>query len=396
METTPRQIGHPRRLFAGSTPKTVQPIFAVDELSLDKTGLDCASCVKPSTVKAARPLLAPSPKEISTLESDLELMTNFVNNMNAMTPTRDLDTVTHSLLFPLRDALLKFAKQVPKLELSGVSDVVHVPEQYQVPDQIRVTKQLELPDQIRVPNEFKIPDQIRVPNQFKMPDQMHEKKCVLPEIYSSLDHINVLTSTDESMVETPRLKIRGSMTMDPNFMLSDMEHLRTIQKEVRSLFLSKKVSDSSSLGYPSSLHAPSTATRISRVLGASPERSRISRISHHTSQASSFGQLTLSPDVFDRANPWFKEEGKTERKSIARRSRSGSLPPHRTIPNADDSQTILALEAAMAARRRAPSPGAIHRMPQQGSSELVSWLRKQATSSKGLHSRRFEGAMYRN
>ena len=373
METT-TPIGHPRRLFANVTPAKVTE-------------------TAPARPTGGSPLLAPRSMnlathiEISTLELDLAVLMNFVAKLGATGESLVCESVFLPALAPLREALVNLQFRIGKSAI--LSDSPHT----------------------------------------DVEAHMNELKARV----EALDEINVLTDETTQLVSTPTRTLTRRPTEGDPKILSDMEHLRTIQKEVRSLFASvnspSPIKSSSLSGfvarYPSSACTETgslqTATKISRVLAASPDKT------------STFSQLTLSPttELFERdsvrLNPWFERD---RRKKVLARRRSGSLPPpmspgstlpdfsasnvvsNREIPNENDSQTILALQAAMAARRRAPSVGAIHRIKREtGTSDLVSWLRKQASNSKGLDKaekaervfekgnssrRMFDSALYRN
>ena len=340
---------HPRRLFCNATPPSVST----------PSGIDASSCVRPSLVAqqersvstAPHLLLAPSPSspafmkthvEISSIENDVENLVEFINKMG----TDDKDMASPDM----------FVKQLTPLK-------------------------------------------------------------------TALEALMERLSNKTEQVESPCTP-KHSQVMDSAQLLSaDLRHLRTIQKEVRGLFKSAIVSEDKeeiprspspirstppTAKYPTSFCPespdPHTATKISRDLAGSPEKK--------LEITDGFSNLTLSPttELYDqvKANPWFNRNSREIRKN----RRSGSLPPRieskddevvmmssiSTIPESapsrqilaqDESLTVSALHAAMA-RRRAPSLGG-HR----GTSDLVSWLRKQATNGKPTFNRR-GSTLYRN
>ena len=83
-------------------------------------------------------------------------------------------------------------------------------------------------------------------------------------------------------------------------------------------------------------------------------------------------RMTLSPgtELFERdsikRNPWFKDKVKSPGLS--------NIPMSREILNEDDSQTVMALQAAMARKK-----GVVK-------TDLVTWLKKQSGNPKGLAS----------
>jgi hypothetical protein len=199
------------------------------------------------------------------------------------------------------------------------------------------------------------------------------------------------TESNESFVETPRHEKSELKVTDSRMLSADLAHLRTIQKEVRGLF----AHDNLVIDLPlDDSIDPQTATKISRALG----------------QSSEIGEFTLSPntEIFERVktNPWFTGN---------RRRRSGSLPniahdevvitdspistiapvsgafTNREILVNDESVTVSALHAAMA-RRRVPSVGKSKKTA--GTSDLVNWLRKQASGNDD--SKRRLNNVYRN
>jgi hypothetical protein len=231
------------------------------------------------------------------------------------------------------------------------------------------------------------------------------KRPVTVSSQSQTDKADPVVADETELPETPRQSTMNGFKLTDSRMLSrDMEHLRTIQKEVRGLFRTAADSRDGSVDNThhtftsqASSHATSHATKISRLLGMSPEKTEIGGLS----------QLTLSPGTELMDNPWFSSRP-------LRRRRSGSLPPPsldevitdspvstiapvsaavttRELFATDDSLTVSALHAAMA-RRRAPSVG--------GRADLAGWLKKQETKKRiptSIYSRkRSDSVTYRN
>lgn len=368
--TTPITI-HPRRLFCSASPCDGKEEFF-------QSTVDATSCLKPSVIAHQEklnsvqrtnvpPLLAPSPKspavlrthvEVGLLREDIELLVDYIKAATR-TNRNSIESIT---LASHNDVSLRHTDE------SAVNRSLFVSQLEPLKDAI---------------------DSLLI-------EISHQKESACVGVQTEDEE------TVQSFVETPKhsssKSINKSGITDSRMLSADMAHLRTIQKEVRGLFMHDKLTIDLPLspreigGASSSASSsidPQTATKISRMLGQS--------------EIGGFSQLTLSPttEIFEKVktNPWFRKEG---------RRRSGSLPnihdevvitdspistiapvsaafTNREILANDDSMTVSALQAAMARRRNGRPPGA---------SDLVHWLRKQAGDNED--SKRRLNNVYRN
>jgi hypothetical protein len=189
-----------------------------------------------------------------------------------------------------------------------------------------------------------------------------------------------------------------SRVMDSRMLSSDLEHLRTIQKEVRGLF---RGSNDSSVRSPSPistrrgggvvLESTSSSSMVSR--GTSEGAGKISRLLTESEEIkkqeslidAGLSQLTLSPatELLERdsirRNPWFA-------------GGRSLVPPESPMLRGRDVKSTgvaAALNAAMGqtrtarsqSRRRSVSASApANSRQERKASDLISWLKKQATS----------------
>jgi hypothetical protein len=330
--TTPSTI-HPRRLFCSASP--------VSEV-------DATSCLKPSIIaekerQGRNPplLLAPSPKSPAVLRTHVEI----------------------GVLQEDVESLVDYIKTLA-FRIKGGSTMESITLASQDTSCLRSSNRGELKE--------------------LFVNQLEPLKDALEQLEAELVNPNMTCTagiqTDDvpqSFIETPRNRDQSTSLMTDSRMLSaDLAHLRTIQKEVRGLFVSKTSSSSSG-------EDPQTATKISRMLAS------------QSGEIGGFSQLTLSPttEIFEKVktNPWFNTD---------RRRRSGSLPnllaqeqdavvitdspistiapisaavTNREILANDDSMTISALQSAMA-RKRTPRSA--------GTADLVTKLRRNDPDNK--------------
>jgi hypothetical protein len=314
--STPIHTLHPRRLFCS-----------------EPTEVDATSCLRPSVIAQqergivqqrspfyVQPLLAPSPIPSSGLSVDVDTLVDFVNGL-AESTNIECGSVKIRQLEPLREALIALQRRFVE---SG-STIVGVTPVLPSPKWVEATPGPTSPE-----NPITSPESI--------PTSYHKDPRIEEQVEISSHH-SILTSS----------------------VTSDVEHLRTIQKELRSLFDERVQSNqSTSQSTLSPIHR-STATRISRALCDSATIA--------SSVSDDLGNLTLSPtsDLFDREsvqrNPWFKQNPKRNNREI----------------KADGAKTIEALQNARKEKMGAPK------------NDLLVWLQKHAnqtpkTTAKGLAS----------
>jgi hypothetical protein len=375
--TPTTNVIHPRRLF--TMPED-----------------DESTCVKPSSVKPGDPngffpnantpkrtgvhglpLLAPSPTsgiyiEASQVSGDVEVLCEYLKNLGDNFSDGFLGTngkvgnvpqLTTKQMGPLRDAIVQLQMRIYEQSTMAI-----------------ITPLLTPPADV--------------------PEEEEDEKSV--PLVASPTKAAFVCSDDRSQVSSSLSRV-----MDSRVLSSDLEHLRTIQKEVRGLF--RSVDDMSvSVRSPSPISSRRGGLKL-QVSTASSSTSqatsngagKISRLLTESSDEvkkqqsmidAGLSQLTLSPttELMERdsirRNPWFATTG--ERKPL--------VPPESPMLRGRDVKSTgvaAALNVAMGhtrgarsqSRRRSLSTSA-PAVPREEkrANDLISWLKKQAvTGSPG-------------
>jgi len=372
---------HPRRLFAmpeDDDNLCVKP-SVMKQGATDPAGFFPNATPTKRTAGHGLPLLAPSPTsgsiyiEASQVVSDVELLCEYLNNLGENFSDGFLGTtttgkggnvpqVTVKQLGPLRDAIAQLQTRIYEQSTMAIITPLLTPPESVTPTATAI-------------------------------DEEDEKS--VPLVASPT---KAAISSDDRSSQTSMSRV-----MDSRMLSSDLEHLRTIQKEVRGLF---KSVDELSVRSPSPISSRKGGLKLQASTASSASQAtsegagKVSRLLNDSEEVrkqqsmidAGLSQLTLSPatELMERdsirRNPWFA-------------SGKPLVPPESPMLRGRDVKSAgvaAALNVAMgqtrttrsqSRRRSLSSSGRVESSREEKkASDLISWLRKQAaTGSPGYN-----------
>ena len=387
-------IIHPRRLFA--MPEDDPDVAYMKPASITKQGEVGGSFFPPATTPKRTaavhglPLLAPSPTsgiyiEASQLVSDVETLCEYMKNLgenfsdgflgsNGKSVSTTAPSIVTKQLGPLRDAIVQLQTRIYEQSTMAIITPLLTPPEPSTPAAIASCSQSERGEE--------------------------EDEKSAPLVASPIK--SAVVTDEQPPSREVSMSTSLSRVLDSRILSLDLEHLRTIQKEVRGLFRSSdEIGDHVSVRSPSpistrrggSMVLQSTCTsqttdgagKISRLLTDSEEVKKQQSLID-----AGLSQLTLSPatELFERdsirKNPWFISD---------RENRQVVVPPQSPVVRGRDVRgagVAAALNMAMgqsrtgarsSSRRRSLSASAPVARQEQKASDLISWLKKQAANA---------------